>query len=123
MGEDFGVEFVGGFDVESGAAVGFGKFDEFAGVGGVATSDDDDGFGALLDEVFEAGLAFFGGAANGVEDLGFGVEFEEAVVEFLVFVGKHGGLGYHADAVIEFGKAIEVVEVLDDVAFAVGIAE
>ena len=54
LGEDFGVKFVGGFDVEGGAAVGFGEFDEFAGVGGVPTSDDDDGFGTLFDEVFEA---------------------------------------------------------------------
>lgn len=123
MGEDFGVEFVCGFDVEGGAAVGFGKFDEFAGVGGVPTSDDDDGFGTLFDEVFETGLAFFGGTANGVEDLGVGVEFEEAVVELLELVGKHGGLGNHADAVGKFRETIQVIEVLDDVAFPVGVTE
>ena len=35
--------------MKSGAAVRFGEFDQFAGVGGVAASDDDDGFGSLLD--------------------------------------------------------------------------
>lgn len=63
--------------MEGGDALGFGEFDEFDGVGGVAASDDDDGLGALLDEGEDVGLPFFCGAADGVEDEGVGVELFE----------------------------------------------
>lgn len=122
VGDGVEVEVVEGFDMEGGEALGFGEFDEFDGVGGVAAADDDDGLGALLCEEEDVGLAFFGGAADGVEDEGVGVECFEVLGKGSEIVGEHGGLGDHADFVAEGGEGIDVTGILDDVAVAFGVA-